>query len=245
VHVEHCMGTAFTIDIRDPGEWAGAIADAVDWLHRVDAVFSTYRPDSDISRIRRGELRVADADPDVGRVLELCAQVQLATGGAFTAVPGGRLDPTGLVKGWAIERASELLRGHGAANHAVNGGGDLQLAGEAGSGRPWTVGISAPSDRSRIVRTVTGRDFAVATSGIAERGQHILDPFTGRPALAVASATVTGPSLTFADGYATAAFVLGGESLRWDFDGYAVLLVDGAGELVPGPGWGVTAAAGH
>jgi thiamine biosynthesis lipoprotein len=99
------------------------------------------------------------------------------------------------------------------------------------------VGICDPSDRSRVVRTVTGRDFAVATSGIAERGQHILDPFTGRPAAAVASATVTGPSLTFADAYATAAFVLGRESLRWDLDGYAVLLVDDAGEAVPGPGW--------
>jgi thiamine biosynthesis lipoprotein len=99
------MGTVFSIDIRDPGEWAGAIAEAVYWLHRVDAVFSTYRSDSDISRIRRGELRVADADPEVGRVLELCARAQLATGGAFTAMPGGRLDPTGLVKGWAIERA--------------------------------------------------------------------------------------------------------------------------------------------
>ena len=239
VHVEHCMGTVFTIDIREPGEWAGAIAEVVDWLHRVDAVFSTYRPDSDISRIRRGELRVADADPEVGRVLELCAQVQQVTGGAFTAMPGGRLDPTGLVKGWAIERAGELLRGHGAANHAINGGGDLQLAGEAAPGRPWVVGISDPHDPSRIVRTVTGRDFAVATSGIAERGQHILDPFTGRPAAALASATVTGPSLTFADAYATAAFVLGREALRWarELAGYAVLLIDGAGAVTAGPGW--------
>jgi thiamine biosynthesis lipoprotein len=239
VHVEHCMGTVFTIDIREPGEWAGAITDAVGWLHRVDAVFSTYRPDSDISRIRGGELRAADADPEVGRVLELCGQVQRVTGGAFTAMPGGRLDPTGLVKGWAIERASELLRGHGATNHAINGGGDLQLAGEAAAGRPWVVGISDPFDPSRIVRTVTGRDFAVATSGIAERGQHILDPFTGRPAAALASASVTGPSLTFADAYATAAFVLGRDALRWaeELDGYAVLLIDGTGEVSASRDW--------
>ncbi len=239
VHVEHCMGTVFTIDIRDPGCWDAAIADAVRWLHRVDAVFSTYRVDSDISRIQRGELRVAEADPEVGTVLELCAQVATATGGAFTAMPQGRLDPTGLVKGWAVERASRLLGAHGAVNHAVNGGGDLQLAGEAAPGRPWVVGISDPRDRSRVVSTVTGRDFAVATSGIAERGSHILDPFTAKPALALASASVVGERLTLADAYATAAFVLGPQAIRWieEVDGYAALLIDADGTLSTSRGW--------
>jgi thiamine biosynthesis lipoprotein len=239
VHVEHCMGTAFTIDIRDPGNWDAAVAAAVAWLHQVDAVFSTYRADSDISRIQRGELRVADADPEVGVVLELCARAATATGGAFTAMPQGRLDPTGLVKGWAVERASRLLDAHGAINHAVNGGGDLQLAGAAAPGRPWVVGISDPRDRSRIVSTVTGRDFAVATSGIAERGSHIRDPFTGRPAVALASATVVGERLTFADAYATAAFVLGQQAIRWmdDVDGYSALLIDNGGTISTSHGW--------
>jgi FAD:protein FMN transferase len=123
VHVEPCMGTVFTIDIRDAGHWAAAIRDVVAWLHHVDAVFSTFQQDSDISRIRRGELRVQDADSTVGPVLDLCARVQAETGGAFTAMPEGQLDPTGLVKGWAIEQASHLLHEHGAINHAVNGGG--------------------------------------------------------------------------------------------------------------------------
>ena len=239
VHVEHCMGTAFTLDIRDPGDWRQAVAEVVAWLHHVDAVFSTYRPDSDICRIQRGELRVADADPEVSRVLELCAQAQMATGGAFTAMPRGRLDPTGLVKGWAIERASRLLTEHGSANHGVNGGGDVQLAGEANPGRAWTIGISDPHDRSRIAGTVSGRDFAVATSGIAERGQHILDPFTGRPATSLASATVTGPSLTFADTYATAAFVLGRQAIGWidQLDGYAALLIDADGTVTTSRDW--------
>src|SRR5436190_1777527 len=93
--------------------------------------------DSEISRMRRGELRLLDADPDVHRVLAHCADAQLTTGGRFTGMPGGRLDPTGLVKGWAVEQASGKLCGHGADNHAVNGGGDVQLAGEAAPGRPW------------------------------------------------------------------------------------------------------------
>jgi thiamine biosynthesis lipoprotein len=233
------MGTAFTIDIRDPGRWESAIADVVGWLHHVDAVFSTYSPGSDISRLQRGELRLADVDPAVGQVLELCAQAQTRTGGAFTAMPQGRLDPTGLVKGWAVERASRLLSEHGAVNHAVNGGGDLQLAGSAGPGRPWTVGISDPADRHRIASTVTGRGFAVATSGVAERGSHILDPLTGRPAAGLASATVVGPSLTFADAYATAAFVLGGDALRWigEVDGYSALLIAADGTISTSRDW--------
>jgi FAD:protein FMN transferase len=239
VHVEHCMGTAFTIDIRDAGSWTDAVTDVVGWLHRVDAVFSTYRPDSDISRIRGGRLRVDDADPDVGRVLDLCARVQTTTGGAFSAMPHGRLDPTGLVKGWAVEEASRLLRAHGSHNHAVNGGGDVQVAGDAGPLRPWTVGITDPHDRTQVSRTVTGRDFAVATSGVAERGAHILDPFTARPATTLASATVVGPSLTYADAYATAAFVLGRHAIHWinGVEGYEALLIDADGDVATSHGW--------
>jgi FAD:protein FMN transferase len=233
VHVEHCMGTVFSIDVRDPGAWTEAIADVVGWLHHVDAVFSTYRPGSDISRLRRRELRPADADPDVAVVLDLCARVQSETGGHFSALAGGRIDPTGLVKGWAVEAASRRLRGHGSVNHAVNGGGDVQLAGEPEPGREWTVGIADPHDRTRVLTTVSGTDFAVATSGTAERGAHLTDPFTGRPVTHLASATVTGPSLTRADAYATAAFVLGRAALDWidTVPGYAALLVAPDGTL--------------
>jgi thiamine biosynthesis lipoprotein len=233
------MGTVFTIDIRDAGTWDDATAEVVTWLHHVDAVFSTYRADSEIERISRGELRVADADPDVATVLELCAYVQTVTGGYFSALPARRLDPTGLVKGWAIERASELLRRHGSSNHAVNGGGDLQLAGEARRGEPWQVGIADPGDASRMVSVVAGRDCAIATSGTSERGQHIVDPFTGRAAAALASATVTGPSLTYADAYATAAFVMGLDALPWiePIDGYSALLVTADGSVHRSSGW--------
>lgn len=239
VHVEQCMGTVFTLDIRDAGGWDAALRDAVAWLHHADAVFSTYRSDSDISRMQRGELRLADADPDVGRVLELCAQVQDATGGAFTAMHGGLIDPTGLVKGWAIEQASRILREHGARNHAVNGGGDMQLAGAAAPDRPWTVGIADPHDRSSVRALVHGCDLAVATSGTAERGAHIVDPFNATPATSIASATVLGPSLTLADAYATAAFVLGRAAVDWigRVAPYEAMLLDAEGHLHASSGW--------
>jgi thiamine biosynthesis lipoprotein len=209
------MGTVFTIDIRDPGHWAPAVEEVVNWLHHVDVVFSTYQETSDISRIRRGELTVEGADPEVGPVLELCAQLETETDGRFSAHYDGTLDPTGLVKGWAIERASALLRTRGSANHAVNGGGDIQIAGEAGPAAPWVIGISDPFDRARVLTTVSGKDFAIATSGTGERGRHILDPLTGRAARELASVTITGRHLTRVDAYATAAVAMGPSALGW------------------------------
>jgi thiamine biosynthesis lipoprotein len=239
LHVEECMGTVFTIDVRDRGSWRDAIGEAVAWLHRVDDVFSTYVHDSDISRIRRGELAVADADPDVGRVLDLCAQVTTETGGYFTAFPDTGIDPTGLVKGWAIEQASRLLHHHGSVNHAVNGGGDIQIAGEAAPGRPWTIGISDPLDPTRVLATVTGEDFAIATSGTAERGAHITNPHTGTAARELASVTVIGRSLTHVDAYATAAFAMGPEALGWirGVPGHDALLVFPNGRVASTPGF--------
>jgi thiamine biosynthesis lipoprotein len=225
------MGTVFTIDVRDPGDWSAPVAEVVAWLHRVDQTFSTYREDSAIRRLQRGELRLEDAEPEVVAVLGLCQDFERSTRGAFTSTPHGVLDPTGLVKGWAIERASELLRRSGSTNHAVNGGGDMQLAGESAPGRPWRVGISDPAGRQRLIAVVSGRDLAVATSGVAERGQHIVDPRTGAPADRLASVTIVGPHLTDADAYATAAFAMGDTATSWieGLDGYEGLVVDTAG----------------
>ena len=210
--VEPCMGTVFSLVVADEGEWSTAVTEVVEWLHLVDRTFSTYREESAISRFRRGE---SVHDSLVDEVLQLCERYEVETGGAFSAGFRGGVDPTGLVKGWAIERASEILRGHGSVNHAVNGGGDVQAAGEPAPGRPWRIGIADPRDCAKVLTTVEGRDFAVATSGTAERGLHIVDPRSGRPADAVASVSVIGASLTWVDVAATAAFVMGRDSLAW------------------------------
>jgi thiamine biosynthesis lipoprotein len=232
LHAEHCMGTVFTIDIRDLGSWDEAVAEAVAWLHRVDTVFSTYKPDSDISRLRRGELDLARCDPDVAAVLDLCAEIEAETDGYFTASWDGSVDPTGLVKGWAIERASDILRARGSCNHSVNGGGDVQLAGESAPGEPWRIGISDPLDATRVLTVVAGRDIAVATSGTAERGLHVIDPARGVAASALAAVTVVGRSLMRTDAYATAAFAMGHDAATWleSLAGYEGLVVfDGGG----------------
>ncbi|MFD5234618.1 FAD:protein FMN transferase [Streptomyces qaidamensis] len=212
------MGTVFSFDIRDTPTPAihRALGQAVAWLHRVDEIFSTYRPDSQISRLDRGGTDLADCDPEVTEVLQLCESAERISGGWFSRAPGGRLDPTGMVKGWAIERASGILERAGAHNTCVNGGGDIQLRGECAPGVPWQVGIANPLQPGGLCTLVTGRDLAVATSGTAERGAHILDPHTGRPAASgLLSITLVGRHLTDIDAYATAAFAMGPSARGW------------------------------
>ncbi|MFI0168055.1 FAD:protein FMN transferase [Streptomyces sp. NPDC017095] len=229
-HVEHVMGTVFSFDIRDRPTSAirRALAEAVDHLHRVDAVFSTYRPDSHISRLGRGETRLEDCPPEVREVLSLCAQATSTSDGWFSVVAAGTLDPSGLVKGWATEKASQLLYDAGARHTCVNGGGDLQLRGPAGPGTPWRIGIAHPLRPGRLATVITvGHDLAVATSGTAERGAHIVDPHHGGPADTFASLTLVGPRLTMTDAYATAAFARGHEAPEWlrTLDGYEALAI--------------------
>lgn len=229
-HVEHVMGTVFSFDIRDEPTTAvhRALAEAVRQLHQVDAVFSTYRPDSHISRLDRGEIRLADCPPEVHEVLSLCAQAAHVTDGWFSIVPAGALDPSGLVKGWATEAASRLLHEAGAHHTCVNGGGDLRLRGRAAPGAPWRIGIAHPLQPGELLTVITAdHELAVATSGTAERGAHILDPHSGTPATAFASLTVVGPRLTMTDAYATAAFAMGEDARDWleALDGHEALAV--------------------
>ncbi|MET8402941.1 FAD:protein FMN transferase [Streptomyces sp900116325] len=217
-HVEHVMGTVFSFDIRDEPTPAihRALADVVRQLHRVDAVFSTYRPDSHISRLDRGDIRLAECPPAVHEVLSLCARVTHDSDGYFSISPAGTLDPSGLVKGWATDAASQLLYDAGARHTCVNGGGDLQLRTSADHSTPWRIGIAHPLRLGELATVITApHDLAVATSGTAERGAHILDPHHGTPVTAFASLTVVGPRLTMTDAYATAAFARGDGARDW------------------------------
>lgn len=217
--VEHLMGMPVSVHARGAGARSAAVDSAVQEvfaeLARLEAVFSTYRPDSEVSRLQRGSLHLEEASDVVREVHRLCVTARERTRGAFDAwraVPGepGLFDPTGLVKGWAVARASGVLEGLG-PSMAVDAGGDLLvIPGDAPY--TWTVGIEDPADRSRVVARVRLADGAVATSGTAARGLHITDPRTGHAATGMASATVVGPSLLWADVFATAAVVLGDEA---------------------------------
>jgi FAD:protein FMN transferase len=234
-HAEHVMGTVVSFDVPP---WAGppsardaVLGRAVSWLHWVDATFSPYRDDSDVSRFGRGSLALSDCAPELAQVLAACAEVSALSGGYFTTTPGGRFDPSGYVKGWAIERAAAMLTAAGSAEHSVNGGGDIQCVGERGPGQPWRVGIAHPLRPGSLALVVTGRDFAVATSGVAERGPHIINPRTGQPATGLASVTVVGAGLAAADAYATAAFAMGTGARDWieTVDGYEAFAITPGG----------------
>jgi thiamine biosynthesis lipoprotein len=176
------MGTVFSIDIRPPLVSRDLINQVIAWLHEVDATFSTWRPDSPVSRLARGEIDLTDCSPEVRQILARCADLERATAGYFSAYATGQLDPSGLVKGWAIEQASHQLVAGGSANHCVNGGGDVQCAGQSRPGQPWRVGIAHPLRAGATIAVLVGVPLTVATSGSAERGGHITNPVTGRPA---------------------------------------------------------------
>ncbi|MEV6806488.1 FAD:protein FMN transferase [Streptomyces sp. NPDC051129] len=220
---EEVMGTVFSFDVRggEPAAVRAALARAVAGLHRADAVFSTYRADSDVSRLARGELDAAGCAPEVTEVLELAARAERVSEGWFGTRHRGRLDPTGIVKGWAAERAARALAAvDGVCGVAVNGGGDVQLLGAPEPGRAWRVGVAdpvRPGGLAAVVSAAGTRELAVATSGTAERGAHIVDPRTGRPAVTdLVAVTVVAPRLTWADCWATAAFARGLRAgLRW------------------------------
>ncbi len=223
--IEQIMGTAIGIDVRDPGVTPAALEDAFEYLRDIDRRFSTYKPDSEISRLSRGEIGEAECSPDVRRVLELCDQIRQITEGYFDIrghLWDGGIDPSGLVKGWSLENAGRILEGAGAGNYCINGGGDIVIRGEPTPGAAWRVGIRHPREADKLAAVLAVRGGAVATSGAYERGDHVLDPFTGKPPKGVLSITVVGPSLTYADAYATAAFAMGPTGLAWiaNLEGY-------------------------
>ncbi|GLZ32847.1 FAD:protein FMN transferase [Lentzea sp. NBRC 105346] len=212
--VEHIMGLPISVDLRDGDP--SLVDEAFEWLREADARFSPFKSDSEVSRLGRGELSPDELTPDLVEVLDLCAWYEEATGGAFKlCLPGRGLDPCAVVKGWAVERAGEVLLGGGARNFCLNAGGDVFAAGEPTPGKPWRVGVRHPEDADKLCVVLAVRDGSVATSAFYERGEHIIDGRTGEPARGLLSLTVYAPDLTTADATATAAFAMGLEGVEW------------------------------
>lgn len=243
------------IDVRDAGVAATTLDAAYAWLRFVDATFSTYRPESEISRLNRGELELRQCRREVREVLARCEQLRAETGGFFDAraayaasaeaagdadgVAAGRaVDPSGFVKGWAVQATAEILQLSGARNFAINAGGDVLVHGRPTPPTRWRVGVQHPYERDRVAAVLSAGDLAVATSGHYERGEHIVDPHTARPPRALLSMTVTGPDPATADAYATAAFAMDADGPRWiaggrGYAGFAIL-TDGTTLSTPG-----------
>ena len=211
------MGMPILVDVRDEAIGERTLDAVFAWFREVDARFSTYKTDSEIERINRGELDLGDAHPDVHEVLARCEELRLETRGFFDirVAAGDRIDPSGLVKGWSVDRAAELLEAAGARNYAVSAGGDIRLLGGELPEPAWHVGIEHPTMPDRIAKALLLDRGANATSGAYARGAHVLDPHTGRAPDGVLSVTITGPALGTADAYATAAFAMGTAGPAW------------------------------
>jgi thiamine biosynthesis lipoprotein len=230
--VEHVMGMPVAMDVRDDGIADALVDAAFEWLRWVDRTFSTYRADSDIARLNRGECGAADVDVRVREVLEACRALKRRTGGAFDAEaaarapevrarPGagdgrpGAVEPAGYVKGWAAAEAWTILAAGGVRNAMVEAGGDLLVRGRPAPGERWRVGIQHPRLDDRLAAVLELGDMAVATSGTYRRGQHIVDPATGGRPSGVLSVTCVGVDLAVADALATAGFAMGRDGAAW------------------------------
>ena len=231
--VAQIMGMPISIHLRGAGvrtdpAVAAAVAETFERLRVADRLFSTYRPDSQVIAIRRGELPVDRWHPWVREVAVLCEKARQRTDGYFDAWPPTGFDPSGLVKSWAVDHAATLLTGFGDVDLCFNAGGDIMTRVCSPASPAWRVGVEDPRDRTRILVVQEIRNGGVATSGSAARGRHIIDPHTGEHPDELLAVTVTGPSLLWADVYATAAFAHGGDIEGWlhtRAPGYQVLVV--------------------
>ncbi len=216
-------GTVLFLDLGSTSIAESEINQAVEsvktFVYEVDEVFSTYKEGSFVSRLRRGEIYIAQCPKDLQEVWNLCAVARDLTEGAFDpwAVSGG-FDPSGYVKGWAADRVAQMLTVAGCEHVQVNAAGDLTLRGginENGVVGPWKIGVVNPDNRQEVLRIFEINDGAIATSGTYERGAHIFDPATGTIAIGAKSATVLGPDGGLTDALATALMVAGEDGAGW------------------------------
>ncbi len=235
------MGTVASLhiaDVTDPRRLDEAAGAVFDELERLEQLFSTFRPTSEISRLNRGDIGLADCATEVIEVLDACTWLNHASGGAFSVEPPGRpgvVDPAGFVKGWATEHATRLLDAAGLEHWYLSVGGDIQTAGRPEAARRWRVAISHPLAAGGVATTITlPEGYAVATSGRAERGDHLWSTGHQSPGSEPASMTVVGPHLSWADAFATAAFAIGFAGVAWvdRFVGYRAIAIDADGTVL-------------
>lgn len=221
------MGMPITVEIRDASATAADIEGVFAYFRAIDETFSTYKEQSEISRINRGEIVEEEYSAEMKTVLALGEQTRRETQGYFDIERDGLIDPSGIVKGWAINQAAQQLKEAGFVNFYIDAGGDIQVAG-TNDGRPWRVGIRNPFNRFENVKVLAVSDLGVATSGTAIRGQHIYNPHQPQqPIEDIVSLTVIGPNIYEADRFATAAFAMGRKGIYFierlpGFEGYMI-----------------------
>ncbi|HZT98332.1 MAG TPA: FAD:protein FMN transferase [Ktedonobacteraceae bacterium] len=221
------MGMPITVEILDASATEADIERVFAYFRFIDETFSTYKEESEISKINRGELAEEEYSDAVKMILALSEQTRQETHGYFDIERDGFIDPSGIVKGWAIFQAAQMLKEAGFGNFYIDAGGDIQVAGTK-NGHPWRVGIRNPFNRNENVKVLSITDKGVATSGTAIRGQHIYNPYQPQRTIQdIVSLTVIGPNVYEADRFATAAFAMGKKGIYFieqlaGFEGYMI-----------------------
>lgn len=220
------MDMPITVEILGDGNLVETIKNVYEYFNYIDEKFSTYKKTSEISKINRGELKGMNWSQDMKTVLKLCEQTKQETNGYFDIAVNGKLDPSGLVKGWAIYNAAKMIKRKGFDRYFVDAGGDIEVGGK------WRVGIRNPFNRNEVVKVIEVKNCGVATSGTYIRGQHVYNPFLpGAEITDVVSLTVIGPNVYEADRFATAAFAMGISGIGFieKLDGFEGYIIDKTG----------------
>jgi thiamine biosynthesis lipoprotein len=208
------MGMPITLEVVDPGATEDSFDTVFSYFDHIDRKFSTYKDTSEISSINRHEITVEQSSEEMQTIFALAQQTWRETNGYFDILRNDAFDPSGIVKGWAIYNAAQMLRQRGFVNFYVDAGGDIEAAGKNREGQEWQVGIRNPFDLNEIVKVLTISNAGVATSGTYIRGQHIYNPKNiSRPITEIVSLTVIGPNVYEADRFATAAFAMGRDGI--------------------------------
>ncbi len=223
------MGMPITVEIINSKANKEALNSVYSYFEYIDEKFSTYKDNSEIMRINRGELKESEYSKDMQEIFALSQETKIKTGGYFNILtPSGIFDPSGLVKGWATQNATKLLEERGFNDYYIEAGGDIQVHGKNKDGHAWKIGIRNPFNIKEIVKILYIKDVGVATSGSYIRGQHIYNPLKKNEEITdIMSLTVVGPNIYEADRFATAAFAMGKQGIMFiekmaGFEGYAI-----------------------
>lgn len=228
-HTRIIMGMPVTVEIVGRSVRVKDLEQVFDYFRAVDERFSPYKETSELTQVNNG-LPKAEWSDEMREVMRLCEQTKRQTLGYFDIRYKGKLDPSGLVKGWALHAASKQLLARGFTDFYVEAGGDVQVHGRHKPDEPWSIGIRNPFNTEEIVKVVQVQDQGIATSGTYIRGQHIYDPHDAAADLSgVRSLTVIGPDIYEADRFATAAFAMGPAGIRFieQLPGFEAYMIDG------------------
>lgn len=223
------MGMPVTVAIVDTDAQDEVLEEVFAYFVSIDNRFSTYKTESEISLINRGELSIEKWSDEMKEIFTLAEQTKNETEGYFDICrKDGNIDPSGIVKGWAIRNAAKILDGKGVKNFYVDAGGDIETRGLNEEDKDWSVGIRNPFKREENVKIIYPKGKGVATSGTYIRGAHIYNPHKPDASLDdIVSLTVVGPNIYEADRFATAAFAMGRKGIEFieklsGFEGYQI-----------------------